>query len=258
MGLTETDAALTTGGTLTSNDVDNPENTFTPSSIVGTIGTFTIDATGVWTFTANSTFDSLSSGENINEIFSVTSVDGTVSSVKITINGTNETVFVSVTERDPIDPSPKDTPNPEEKDSTETEDPDKSNETESDVEPESTLSGEQPDEGINFAQTETTQLEIPFFEENSRSTNTNAEKAQSSLPLDQNTLQLEDNDLQVAEVTLADDSELWEQIDLMKQQMNEDQENTFDTEEVKMQFATGATTSLTPYIKPPALPVRCK
>ncbi len=40
--LTETDAALTTSGTLTSTDVDNADNAFTADTVVGTIGTFTM------------------------------------------------------------------------------------------------------------------------------------------------------------------------------------------------------------------------
>ena len=60
------------------------------SSITGTIGNFSIDAAGNWTFTANSAFDSLNVGDSVNETFNVTSVDGTPSTVQITINGTND------------------------------------------------------------------------------------------------------------------------------------------------------------------------
>ncbi len=93
--LTETDAPLTTSGTLTSTDVDNPDDTFTPATIVGTIGTFDIDGAGNWTFTANSAFDSLNVGDNVNETFNVTSVDGTASTVTIQIDGTNDAATVS-------------------------------------------------------------------------------------------------------------------------------------------------------------------
>ena len=90
VALTETNAVLTTSGILTSADVDNPANTFTPTVITGTTGTFAIGVNGAWTFTANSAFDSLNVGQNVNETFAVTSVDGTASSVKITINGTGD------------------------------------------------------------------------------------------------------------------------------------------------------------------------
>ncbi|HUV21707.1 MAG TPA: retention module-containing protein, partial [Gammaproteobacteria bacterium] len=93
--LTETDAPLTSNGTLTSSDVDNADNAFTPATLVGTIGTLAIDAAGVWNFTANSAFDSLNVGDSVNETFTVTSVDGTPSTVQITINGTNDAATVS-------------------------------------------------------------------------------------------------------------------------------------------------------------------
>ena len=88
--LTETDAALTASGTLTSTDVDNPDDAFTADTIVGTIGTCTIDSAGVWSFTANSAFDSLNVGDNVSETFTVTSIDGTASTVTVQINGTND------------------------------------------------------------------------------------------------------------------------------------------------------------------------
>ena len=42
--LAETDVPVSTSGTLTATDPDNPDNTFTPSSTTGTIGDFSIDA----------------------------------------------------------------------------------------------------------------------------------------------------------------------------------------------------------------------
>ncbi|MFS1467083.1 VCBS domain-containing protein [Vibrio lentus] len=91
----ETDSAITTSGTLTSTDVDNPDNTFTPDSIAGTNGDLTIDATGHWVFTANSAFNQLNVGDKVEETFTVSSVDGTPSTIKVTINGTNDVATVS-------------------------------------------------------------------------------------------------------------------------------------------------------------------
>jgi len=87
VALAETDAALTSSGTLTSADVDNAADTFTASSTTGTIGDFSIDVGGAWTFTANSAFDSLNVGDSVSETYNVSSVDGTTSTVTITING---------------------------------------------------------------------------------------------------------------------------------------------------------------------------
>ncbi|WP_390521848.1 VCBS domain-containing protein, partial [Vibrio fortis] len=86
----ETDTAITTSGTLTSTDVDNPDNTFTPDTITGTHGDLTIDANGHWVFTANSAFNQLNVGDKVEETFTVASVDGTPSTIKVTINGTND------------------------------------------------------------------------------------------------------------------------------------------------------------------------
>ncbi|WP_048613930.1 VCBS domain-containing protein, partial [Vibrio coralliirubri] len=86
----ETDSAITTSGTLTSTDVDNPDNTFTPGSIPGNNGSLTIDANGHWVFTANSAFNQLNVGDKVEETFTVSSIDGTSSTIKVTINGTND------------------------------------------------------------------------------------------------------------------------------------------------------------------------
>ncbi len=95
VAIDETDKAVTTSGTLTSIDVDNPDNAFTPDSITGTNGDLTIDANGHWVFTANSAFNQLNIGDKIEETFTVSSVDGTPSTIKVTINGTNDTATVS-------------------------------------------------------------------------------------------------------------------------------------------------------------------
>ncbi|MEZ9391270.1 VCBS domain-containing protein, partial [Vibrio splendidus] len=91
----ETNKAVTTSGTLTSTDVDNPDNAFTPDSIIGASGNLNIDANGHWTFTANSAFNQLNVGDKVEETFTVSSVDGTPSTIKVTINGTNDAATVS-------------------------------------------------------------------------------------------------------------------------------------------------------------------
>ncbi|MBW3844500.1 retention module-containing protein [Aeromonas hydrophila] len=93
--LTETDAPLVTGGTLTATDVDNPDNTFTPITVVGQYGEFTLAKDGQWTFTANSAFNELNVGDKVSERFEVTSIDGTKSSVTVTITGSNDAAVVS-------------------------------------------------------------------------------------------------------------------------------------------------------------------
>ncbi|MFM2607402.1 VCBS domain-containing protein [Vibrio chagasii] len=95
----EIDSAITTSGTLTSTDVDNLNNAFTPDSITGTIGDLTIDANGHWTFTANSAFNQLNVGDKVEETFTVTTIDGTPSTIKVTINGTNDAPILNVQEQ---------------------------------------------------------------------------------------------------------------------------------------------------------------
>ncbi|MFM5194211.1 VCBS domain-containing protein, partial [Aeromonas media] len=94
--LVETDAPLVTGGTLTATDVDNPDNTFTLSEQVGKYGTFTLAEDGQWTFTANSAFNELNVGDKVTETFGVTSIDGTKSSVTVTITGSNDAPTLSI------------------------------------------------------------------------------------------------------------------------------------------------------------------
>ncbi|MGE6171439.1 VCBS domain-containing protein, partial [Aeromonas media] len=77
-------------------DVDNPDNTFTPITVVGQYGAFTLAADGQWTFTANSAFNALNVGDQLSESFAVTSVDGTPSSVTVTITGSNDAPTLSI------------------------------------------------------------------------------------------------------------------------------------------------------------------
>ena len=93
--LVETNAALTSTGILTSTDVDNADNLFTVSETIGTIGTFAIASSGDWTFLANSAFDALNVGDTVTEIYDVTSIDGTPSTVTITITGSNDNPTIS-------------------------------------------------------------------------------------------------------------------------------------------------------------------
>ncbi|BAN50029.1 retention module-containing protein [Metapseudomonas resinovorans] len=93
--LTETDAPLTTGGALTISDVDSPATFVAQSNTAGQYGSFSIDANGNWTYTANSAFNELNTGDSLTESFVVTSADGTTTSVTVTINGTNDAAVLS-------------------------------------------------------------------------------------------------------------------------------------------------------------------
>jgi VCBS repeat-containing protein len=92
--LTETNEPLSASGKLTIKDVDNPE-TFVAQKKVGSYGTFNIDAAGAWTYAAKSALDYLKAGEGVSDRFTVSSADGTTTTVKVTINGTNDPAILS-------------------------------------------------------------------------------------------------------------------------------------------------------------------
>src|SRR5207249_1103595 len=95
VALSDTNAPLTTGGTLTVSDVDSAQTFVPQTNVAGTNGTFSIAANGAWTYTANSAFDNLNVGQSVSDTFTVASADGTTSTVQVTINGTNDAAIVS-------------------------------------------------------------------------------------------------------------------------------------------------------------------
>jgi len=91
MPLTETNAALSAGGTLVVSDADTGEAHTVAQTTTTAYGTFAIDTNGVWTYTTNGAHDELAAGQVIEEIFTVTSQDGTGSgTVTIEFTGTND------------------------------------------------------------------------------------------------------------------------------------------------------------------------
>jgi uncharacterized delta-60 repeat protein len=97
VALDETDAALVTGGTLSISDVDNAETFVAQVATLGVNGIFTVAIDGAWTFTANSAFDALNVGDVVVESFIVDALDGTQTSVEVTINGTNDAAVLTGT-----------------------------------------------------------------------------------------------------------------------------------------------------------------
>jgi VCBS repeat-containing protein len=79
-------------GTLTVSDVDSPVG-FVATTATGTYGNFSVDAAGGWIYTlrnADTNVQALTSAQHPIESFTVTSIDGTTSTVTITVNGANE------------------------------------------------------------------------------------------------------------------------------------------------------------------------
>jgi VCBS repeat-containing protein len=84
-------------GTLTDTDVDNTPNTFTevcrPKASDGGYGSFTMTADGVWTYKLdnnNCEVQALNDCDTLTDCFKVTTIDGTVQVVTITINGADD------------------------------------------------------------------------------------------------------------------------------------------------------------------------
>ena len=91
----DTPAAISTSGTLTISDVDSPATFVAQAGTAGNYGTFTIGTNGAWTYTASSAHNEFAAGQVYSETFAVTSADGTATSVKINITGTNDAATLS-------------------------------------------------------------------------------------------------------------------------------------------------------------------
>ena len=91
--LTETDAAVSTSGTLTAADVDSDKNFVVQTDIAGSngYGKFSINAAGAWTYTANSAHNEFVKDQVYTDVFTVATADGTTHGITVTITGTNDT-----------------------------------------------------------------------------------------------------------------------------------------------------------------------
>ena len=97
--LTETNAVLTTSGTLTISDVDSAQTFVAQAGTAGTYGTFVIDAAGAWTYTASTAHNEFVAGTTYTDTFNVASADGTTTTVTINILGTNDSAVLSADTR---------------------------------------------------------------------------------------------------------------------------------------------------------------
>jgi VCBS repeat-containing protein len=95
------DGTQTASGTLAVADVDAGQTVFqTPSSLAGTYGTYTFNATtGVWGYTLNNgaaTVHALAGGQQVTDTLTVTSLDGTATrNIVVTITGQNDAAVIS-------------------------------------------------------------------------------------------------------------------------------------------------------------------
>ncbi|WP_232735022.1 VCBS domain-containing protein, partial [Achromobacter ruhlandii] len=93
-GTVQEDGNLTTGGKLDVTDKDAGEATFNPQTDAkGEHGKFSIDANGNWKYELDNNdpkVQALAVGEKLVETFTVTTADGTSSTITVTIDGTND------------------------------------------------------------------------------------------------------------------------------------------------------------------------
>ncbi|MCH1985554.1 retention module-containing protein [Achromobacter xylosoxidans] len=93
-GTVQEDGNLTTGGKLDVTDKDAGEATFNPQTDAkGDHGKFSIDANGNWKYELDNDdpkVQALAVGEKLVETFTVTTADGTKSTITVTIDGTND------------------------------------------------------------------------------------------------------------------------------------------------------------------------
>ncbi|MEW4323156.1 VCBS domain-containing protein [Chromobacterium vaccinii] len=93
-GAVKEDTTLTAQGTLHITDPDAGQAFFqTQTNTAGTYGTFSIDANGNWHYNLNNNdliVQALNKGESHIETFVVKSIDGTTSTVSVTVVGTND------------------------------------------------------------------------------------------------------------------------------------------------------------------------
>ncbi|PBJ27884.1 Poly(beta-D-mannuronate) C5 epimerase 7 [Pseudomonas sp. ACN8] len=93
--LSETNAPLTTGGSLTISDIDSPESFQAQTNTAGSYGQFSIGTGGAWSYVANSAHNEFAAGTTYTDTFAVSSADGTLSSVTVHILGTNDAAVLS-------------------------------------------------------------------------------------------------------------------------------------------------------------------
>ncbi|MGV8832143.1 MAG: M10 family metallopeptidase C-terminal domain-containing protein [Devosia sp.] len=90
--LIETDLAadITSSGTLVASNIGTTQGFVAQFGVAGTYGTFSINTSGAWGYTASSAHDEFAAGATYTDRFAVTTADGTATSVTANILGTND------------------------------------------------------------------------------------------------------------------------------------------------------------------------
>ncbi len=99
-GAVTEESQLQTSGTLTVTDVDTGEAHFSNTNIIGTLGTLHLTDNGSWTYdldNSNPTVQALGQGQQVKDIISVQSADGTPHQIAIVVNGRNDAAVITGT-----------------------------------------------------------------------------------------------------------------------------------------------------------------
>ena len=90
--ITESNVAQSVSGSLAATDVDSSNGFVARTDVAGSngYGTFSIDATGGWSYTMNSAHDEFKAGATYSDSLIVTTADGTSQTLTVTLTGTND------------------------------------------------------------------------------------------------------------------------------------------------------------------------
>ncbi len=99
-GTVAEDSSLVASGKLTAQDADAGESGFKAVSLQGLHGALVIDAAGNWTYTGSDSpaIQALDEGDQLTEIFTVQTADGTEQTVTVTIEGNEDAAVITGTD----------------------------------------------------------------------------------------------------------------------------------------------------------------
>ena len=93
--LSETNAAQTTGGTLSATDSDSSNAFVVQTGVAGSYGTFGINAAGVWSYTMSGAHDEFVGGTTYTDSVTVATADGTQRVISVSMLGTNDALTLT-------------------------------------------------------------------------------------------------------------------------------------------------------------------
>ena len=99
-GAVTEDSGATVSGALAATDVDSSAAFVAQSAVAKSYGSFTIDASGAWSYTldnANASVQALNVGGTLHELVTVATADGTTRQIDVTINGANDAAVITGT-----------------------------------------------------------------------------------------------------------------------------------------------------------------